>query len=411
METKANYVLIGAFTIAGFLGVLGFLLWFSNLQLNRQFAHYDVYFPEVTGLSVSSQVLFAGLDVGKVVDMQLAPDNSASVRVRLELNEDTPVRTDSQASVESSAVTGVSTVSITPGIGTTPLLSQTSQDPVPVIRTGRSTLQTLGEQMPQLLNRLNLLAEEVTSLLNEENRTRVSNILANVESASGNLDKTMADVSRATDAVASAADDLAGFGGQLKELGDSADGALRRFSAAAGQAETALAEVNRYVAADLTPMTNQLQQAAGTLQDDLSWIRDRGAPTLDRLDAALDSATRTLDAGGEIIHEFRPVASALHTTLGRLDEALADLPGDLPIITSRLREAATAAASAFDSLRAMLDSARGPVQAFTRDALPQYGRIPHELRALLENANQLVTNLKRNPGQILRGQSTPEFRR
>ena len=62
METKANYVLIGAFAIAGFLGMIGFLMWFSNLQLNRQFAYYDAYFPEVTGLTVSSQVLFAGLD-------------------------------------------------------------------------------------------------------------------------------------------------------------------------------------------------------------------------------------------------------------------------------------------------------------------------------------------------------------
>ena len=37
METKANFVLIGAFTIAGFLGLVAFLMWFANLSLNRQF--------------------------------------------------------------------------------------------------------------------------------------------------------------------------------------------------------------------------------------------------------------------------------------------------------------------------------------------------------------------------------------
>ena len=69
METKASYALIGAFTIAGFLGILGFVLWFTNLQLDRQFQQYDVYFPEVSGLGAASEVRFAGLPVGRVIDM------------------------------------------------------------------------------------------------------------------------------------------------------------------------------------------------------------------------------------------------------------------------------------------------------------------------------------------------------
>lgn len=49
METKANFALIGAFTVAGFLGLLGFLMWFAKLQLNQQFAYYDAYFPKSRG--------------------------------------------------------------------------------------------------------------------------------------------------------------------------------------------------------------------------------------------------------------------------------------------------------------------------------------------------------------------------
>lgn len=113
METKANYVLIGAFTIAGFLGMLLFLMWFAKLQLDRQFAYYDIYFPEVSGLGVSSEVLFAGLSVGKVVDMQLSPSVNGAVRVRVEVAEDTPVRTDSRASIEIQGVTGIANVAIT----------------------------------------------------------------------------------------------------------------------------------------------------------------------------------------------------------------------------------------------------------------------------------------------------------
>ena len=39
METKANYALIGAFMIEGFLGILGFMMWFAKLSLDRQFAY------------------------------------------------------------------------------------------------------------------------------------------------------------------------------------------------------------------------------------------------------------------------------------------------------------------------------------------------------------------------------------
>ena len=99
METKANFVLIGAFTIAGFLGLVAFLMWFANLSLNRQFAWYDIYFPEVSGLGLSSEVTYAGLTVGKVIDMQLAQGQSGAVRVRVEVAEDTPVRTDSRAAI------------------------------------------------------------------------------------------------------------------------------------------------------------------------------------------------------------------------------------------------------------------------------------------------------------------------
>ena len=225
METKANFALIGAFTVAGFLGLLGFLMWFAKLQLNQQFAYYDAYFPEVAGLSVSSQVLFAGLNVGTVTAIELAPDSPAAVRVRLELHEHTPVRVDSRASIDTSAVTGVSQVVITPGLPTSTLLRNIETDEIPVIQSSPTALQTIGEQAPELLSRANVVAQRLANLLGDENQERINNILINVEEASGNLNKTMDDVSRATDAVAAAAEDLKGFGDKLDQLSQTADAA------------------------------------------------------------------------------------------------------------------------------------------------------------------------------------------
>lgn len=411
METKANYALIGAFTLAGFLGLLGFVMWFAKLQLNQQFVYYDAYFPEVAGLSVSSQVLFAGLSVGKVTAIELAPDSPNAVRVRLELDEDTPIRSSSRASIDTSAVTGVSQVTITPGAPGDVLLSEISADPIPVIQTSPTALQTIGEQAPELLSRANVVAQQLTQLLGDENQERVANILGNVERATDNIDKTMADVSKATDAVAAAATDLAAFGDKLDTLSQTADGALQNFSGASAQAEKTLASIDGYVSDDLKVLTEDLKQTAATLKTDLGTLGTRAQSSLDNLDTALASATGTMDAAHTVINDLGPLFTDLRTTLGSISTALANLPEELPRITANIGDAADSAASAFDSLQVMLDGARSPVQTFTREGLPQFSRLANELRGLVANVDQLVSALKRNPSQILRGQPTPEFRR
>ncbi|MFH5775269.1 MlaD family protein [Paracoccus sp. NGMCC 1.201697] len=433
METKANFVLIGAFTLAGFLGLLAFTMWFAKLELNRQFAYYDVYFPEVSGLGVSSEVTFAGLSVGKVVEMRLSQDVNGAVRVRVEVAEDTPIRTNSRASIEIQGVTGVTNVAITSGSPDAPLLREVNPDEVPVILANRSALQTLSDQGPEMISRLNTVAEQMTHLLGQDNQDRVRSILDNVERSSSNLDRALSDVTKATDSIAAAASDISAFGNRLDSLGEAAektlgnaDEAFARFNQSADKADraldagtAALDEVRGYVSGDLRGLTQRLDQTAATLQADVARLGERSGQTLDKLDAALDvggrtlaSAERAFDGADRIINsEVGPVAADLRATLARFNETMERVTEDIPAITAKLRDAADSADGAFASLRTMLDGARAPVQSFTRDALPQISRMTTELRDLVRNVNQLVTALRRNPAQIITGPKTPEFRR
>jgi len=378
-----------------------------------------VYFTEVSGLGIASNVRFAGLIVGTVVDMELAPDGAGPVRVRLEVAEGTPIRTTSRASVESQGVTGVSKVSITAGDPESPLLRQATGEPVPVIESGRSALQTLSDQGPELIENLNQAAAQLTELLGSQNQTRVANILDNVERSSGNLDKAMADISAATDAIGTAAEGIATFGEKLDTLGATADEALKNFSQAAETADGTLAsatqtldEVRDYVGGDLRSLTQTLDQTATTLQADFSRLAARSETTLDNLDQTLASGTAAFNAAETMFStDLGPVVSDLQVTLGKVNDTLDSVSDDLPQITGQLRNAADSAASAFDSMRGMMDSARAPVQAFTNEALPQFSRLSLELRGLVDNVNQLVTALRRNPAQIITGPRTPEFRR
>lgn len=433
METKANYVLIGAFTIAGFLGLLLFTMWFAKLELNRQFAYYDVYFPEVSGLGVSSTVTYAGLTVGKVVDMQLSPGTDGAVRVRLEVAEDTPVRADSRASVEVTGVTGTANVAITSGSSDAPLMRVAQPEGIPVIPANRSALQTLSDQGPEMISRLNTVAEQMTQLLGQQNQTRVSNILDNVERSSANLDKALADVTKATDSIASAAENISGFGDKLGSLGDAAqttlanaDTALATFDATAKRADTALEAgtgtlntLNAYVSGDLRALTQKLDQTATDLRTDMNQLTQRAGTTMDNLDAALGVSQRTLTSAESAFasadrvmnSQIEPVVTDFRATLARFNDSIGTLTQDIPAITQQLRNAAANADSAFVSLRGMLDGARSPVQNFARNGLPQFTQLAGDLRTLSQNVNQLVTTIRRNPSQIITGPKTPEFRR
>ena len=433
METKANFVLIGAFTLAGFLGLLGFLMWFAKLQVNRQFDYYDIFFTEVSGLDVSSNVRFAGLVVGRVIDMELSGQDDGAVRTRIEVREHTPIRIDSRASIEVQGVTGVADVAITAGTPGNRLLEASGPNGVPVIPANRSVLQTLSDQGPEMIERLNHVAAQLTVLLGDDNQARVRNILTNVENSSGNLDSAMADIASATDAIGKAADSITAFGDKLDGVTGAAettlgniDSALATFTATAGKADAALDaatvtldEARGYISGDLRGLTQRLDQTATSLQTDLSQLATRAGTTLDSLDAALAVGNRTLasaerafDGADRVINSnVEPVVADLRATLGHLNTAIDRVVSDLPDITQRLRSAADSADQAFGSLRVMLDSANGPVQAFARDGLPQFTRMAQEMRNLVKNVDQFFITLRRNPAQVLSGPQTPEFRR
>jgi ABC-type transporter Mla subunit MlaD len=67
METKANYVLIGAFVLLAAGALALFTLWIAGNPLNRSYSDYDVIFEgPVNGLTEGGEVRFNGIKVGEV---------------------------------------------------------------------------------------------------------------------------------------------------------------------------------------------------------------------------------------------------------------------------------------------------------------------------------------------------------
>src|SRR3972149_9490949 len=134
METRANYVLVGAFTIVVFaLGML-FTLWLTNSLAHRGFARYDIVFQgPVRGLVKGGEVRFNGIKVGEIEKLNLDEENPERVIARVRIEDSTPVRTSSEAKLEALGLTGINLIQLTAGDTKDPLLRHRPGRPPPRI--------------------------------------------------------------------------------------------------------------------------------------------------------------------------------------------------------------------------------------------------------------------------------------
>ena len=67
METRANFVVIGAFTLGAVVAAFLFVMWIAGYGATGTHRHYQIIFNgSVSGLSNGALVLFNGLKVGEV---------------------------------------------------------------------------------------------------------------------------------------------------------------------------------------------------------------------------------------------------------------------------------------------------------------------------------------------------------
>jgi phospholipid/cholesterol/gamma-HCH transport system substrate-binding protein len=187
MEIRANYFLVGLFTLLAFLGAGGFILWIDSKDKGIAMTDYDISFTEsVKGLSVNNDVLFSGIRVGKVAQITISRVTPGEVKVRVSIAADTPVRENSVAQLELRGITGNSIISISGGTAESPLL-QVPENSVGIIRYEPSPLASVVARMPDVVASASQVLQRLDAMLSNENIQRVSHILASIEKVSATL--------------------------------------------------------------------------------------------------------------------------------------------------------------------------------------------------------------------------------
>ena len=108
MEIKARYVLIGLFTLAAIVAGFAFVYWLETTGGLGKRTNYEVRFHNtVSGLLAGSTVLFNGIRVGEVTGLTLVPNEPKEIDVTIAVDANTPMRADTQASLDFQGLTGV----------------------------------------------------------------------------------------------------------------------------------------------------------------------------------------------------------------------------------------------------------------------------------------------------------------
>lgn len=179
METKANYLMIGGFMLGVLAFAFIFIFWISNFAGGGK-RYLIVFESSVAGLTSGSNVGFNGIKVGEVRSFALDPEDARKVQVLITVSDDTPVREDSRASIQSLGLTGGSGIQITPGTPSSPLLVATAEDPIPVIPAKRGAGLGLFDAAPAALNSATVFLERLDDLV-AANEKAITSTLANVE--------------------------------------------------------------------------------------------------------------------------------------------------------------------------------------------------------------------------------------
>lgn len=349
METRANYILVGAITLFGILAGMGFFLWLAKVQVDRQYAHYDILFDSVEGLGRASAVRYNGVDVGQVLSIGLDDDDPGLVRVRIEVDAETPVKSDTMASLSSQGVTGVSFVSLSGGSADAPPLTKASRTGVPVIPSELSVVQGLIADAPDLLSEALVLLRGLTGFTGPENRAAVAGILQNVEGASGRLDEALTDFSQISQTVASATAQITLFTGRLDAIGARTDALLATADDTLQNASIAMAQAEQ----TLRGASGALVAAETAFASTNAVILDRAPGLLDRAEGAVRSVETTVAAlgtqAGAAVAQIETAAAAAASRIDQTEAVIARADTAL-VVTTDAMAAVETAANAFDRL-------------------------------------------------------------
>jgi phospholipid/cholesterol/gamma-HCH transport system substrate-binding protein len=286
MERNANYALVGVISTILLIAMIVFIFWLANYAFSAKYDTYNVVFDgPVDGLTRGGDVQFNGIKVGEVSDIQLDAKDPNQVIAKISVRSDTPVRTDSSASLEPQGITGVNFIQITAGTVAQPLLKEaTNVNPPMTIHAKPGGLSSLLASGGTVVQRAVETLDQIDKVLSDQNIQKFTAILDDVQAVTAELrerKQIIADADKTLQSADQAAQSIRDLAQHAQGMVDTqGPPTFKKIDAAADQVEGA--------ASDLRAMINKLQGPA-------SDFATNGLPQLTASLANLQTTTRNLN--------------------------------------------------------------------------------------------------------------------
>ena len=259
METRANYALIGAFTLAVLACAFGFVFWFSGAEKTADLRSYKVVFSgSITGLAVGNSVLFNGVRVGEVSKIDLMTEDPSRVYALITVDARVPVRSDTKARLEYTGLTGSASVGLTGGSSEAPPLATSAQAPA-VLNADRSDFQDLIQTAQRIAGRASDILDKGDKILSDN---------------TGLINASVKNVAKFSDALAANSDGLKDFMAAMADVGRTIKPLTAKLETLAADTDNVVKAVDpkevKQIVADFASISAKLNVAAGKVDSVLT---------------------------------------------------------------------------------------------------------------------------------------------
>lgn len=416
METRANFALIGLFTLGVLASAVMFVLWFSGADKRGTRVVYKVVFTtSVSGLSRGAPVLFNGLKVGEVTAIDLM-DDPGQVYAMIDVDRRTPVKVDTRARLEYQGLTGVASIALLGGTTeAAPLLPVDLN--APTILAERSDFQNILETVQRLSGKTETMLESLEKLIN-----------ANTD----NVGKTIGNLKTFSDALAANADGVKDFMAGMSELGRAVKPVAENLEKLTRDLDERIVAIDpkavSTIVANVQDLSSKLNDSANpeSIKDFLNGMAELGraakpiAEDIQKLTKDLDARVAAIDpkALSDIMANAQQLSAKLNGSADKLDSVLANINGflgggngDGKGMFGDVGEAAKSIRKLADNLDQRTKELTVSIGRFTGPGLRQYEALAADGRKTLEEINRTLRSFEKNPQQLLFGSKPkiPEY--
>ncbi len=409
METRANYVLIGAFTLAAVVGAFLFIMWIAGYGSAGGHRTYQVVFKgSVAGLSAGANVSFNGIKVGEVTHLTFSRSDPHQVVADIDVSSEAPIDRNTKARLETQGLTGGAVVALLGGVTAGPALVAENGRP-PVIYAGQSI------QLQDILDNVDALSIKATSVLDDadkiiaDNSPTIHSALANVDQFSKALADNSAGVDAALKSVGELGKQIGPLAARLQTLSDDADRLVQSIDT----------EQVRAIVGNVQAMSAKGVSVIDRADKLLSDNSDSIQSTLHNADvfskALADNAPNvdaTLKNLAEISKTVQPVVAQIQSVAENADRVLKAVePDQIHALLNNARTFSQALADSSDNVKALArdgavlaghlnDSAnRLDTALIDADSLLKAVN-SQKIAGIVNSANEVVQTVRQNRGNI-----------